>query len=516
MDLFDKYEDDSVSIASPVNGVKRSKSNITKSTNIGFNDNGSPIDGSTFADSQKMDGGEYFDERDHSDEILNSSVNANLARYRAGVKLSEHLTLDASIAGQIVKLGNSYNDGLTLSDDELSGNKFIRQNNSIYRTFPEGSIVKSDRYRLADAFGEEWLGPIRSLGMLRQTSIEQELGYVVDLDEVMRIPDFKSKITYPLGSASVNLKRTFNPNRVLLKVGKLFARRSIDLDISVSTLVQAEGRFLRNVVSDSEFTHDILEMSRRVIDENGSFLGANIDAHRRKLLSAIISYCCKNAPYSISDGNNLIKLLPIVAGSYNLASYGKEVRFLNSKPLPDPIKVGNKGDSQGGMAADEGEVEEDMMMNLISSLGSVEAADSVVQQLRKQQANSQIPTNPNPGMPTYGWTQVPPADGGKVWNLTHLQASNWIDGELVHAPGVNFMRNVRACWFDERVVDDLIAMRESGTGSLITGIGDLISSNYVFLPSKSFSFGDEDLVRQDGVEINLIVDRYDPELDEEL
>lgn len=516
MDLFDKYENDSISIASPVNAVKRSKQGVSKSSNVGFNDNGSFIDKSVFADAQLTDGGQYFDERDHSDESLDSSVDADLIRYRAGVKLNEHITLDANTAGQIVKLGTSYNDGLSLSDDELSGNKFIRQNNAIYRDFPEGSIVKSDRYRLADAFGEEWLGPIRSLGMLRQTSVEHELGYIVDLDEVTKIPSFKSKIAYPLGSASVNLKKTFNPNTVLLKVGKLYSRRSVDLDISVSTLVQAEGRFLRNVVGSSEFTHDILEMSRRVIDENGSFLGANIDAHRHKLLSAIISYCCKNAPYAIYDGNNLIKLLPIIAGSYNLASYGKEVRFLNSKPLPDPIKVGNKGDSQGGMAVDEGEAEEDMMMNMISTLGSIEAAANVVEQLKVQQFSNQVPTNPNPGMPIYGWGQVPPADGGKVWNLTHLQASNWIDGQLIHAPGVNFMRDVRACWFDQKVVDDLMAMRISGTGSLITGVDDLMSKNYIFLPSRAFSFGDEDLIRQDGVEINLIVDRYDPELDEEL
>lgn len=516
MDLFAKYEDDSINIASPVNSTKRSKSHISKSLNVGFNDNGSEIGGSVFADSQIMDGSQYFEERDRSDESTNGIIQADLTRYRSGVALDEHITLGASVAGQIVKLGTSYNDGLTLSNDELSGNKFIRQNNAIYRDFPEESIVKSDRYRLADAYGEEWLGPIRSLGMLRQVNVEQELGYIVDLNEIMRIPDFKSKIMYPLGSASVNLKKTFNPNTILLRVGKLFARRSVDLDISVSTLVQAEGRFLRNVVSSSEFTHDILEMSKRVIDENGSFLGANIDAHRQKLISAIISYCCKKAPYAIYNSNDLIKLLPIIAGSYNLASYGKEVRFLNSKPLPDPIKVGNKGDSQGGMAADEGEAEEDMMMNMISSLGSIEAAANVVQQLKTQQASSQIPTNPNPGMPTYGWGQLPPADGGKVWNLTHLQASNWIDGQLIHAPGVNFMKDVRACWFDERVVNDLMTMRVNGTGTLVTGVDDLISRNYVFLPSKTFSFGDEDLIRQDGVEINLIVDRYDPELDEEL
>lgn len=516
MDLFAKYDDDSISIASPVNSVKRSKDGISKSSNLGFNSNGSAIEGSRFADAAIMDGSAYFEERDSVEEILNNAIESDLDRYRAGVALDERITIGADIAGKIVKLGNSYNDGLTLSDDELSGNKFIRQNNAIYRDFPEETIVKSDRYRLADAFGEEWLGPIRSLGMLRQTTVEQELGYVVDLNEVMRIPDFKSKITYPLGSASVNLKKTFNPNTVLLKVGKLFARRSIDLDISVSTMVQSEGRFLRNTVGASQFTHDILEMSRRVIDENGSFLGANLDYHKAKLLSAIVAFCCKNAAHAIFDEAHTMKLLPIIAGSYNVASYGKEVRFLNSKPLPDPIKVGNKGDSQGGMAVDEGEAEEDMMMNMISSLGSIEAASNVVSQLKTQQQGSQIPTNPNPGMPTYGWGQVPPADGGKVWNLTHLQASNWIDGQLIHAPGINFMKDVRACWFDREIVESMFAMKRPGTGSLITGIEDIISNNYIFIPSRTFSFGDEDLIRQDGVEINLLVDRYDPELDEEL
>lgn len=435
--------------------------------------------------------------------------------HKFGLRVSDSITIDPDSALKIVELAELAKAGLgELNPNTYLGSRYMRNNNAVYRDFPNDSIVKSDRYRLADAYGKAWSGPVRTLGMLRQNTVSRLVGYVVSMKDLLVVPNFERHLSLPPSHTGNFMNRTFMHHTHLVKVGTVYQNRSVDLDVSVSTMVEAEGRYLRNTVSASNFTHDVLRLAQRIIDRYGSFLGNNIDKHQQALYEGIVAYCCKHAARYIDDAATLNNVLPIVTGAYNMASYGQEFRFLSSQIVPDPIKVGNEGDSIGniGIGGEDDPLSGKLLNVLSDPSGLWDALKDILDIDNKSGSGLQK----SPPIPKHGWApgQEPKADGGMVWNTFHLQSSPWLDGTLLTPPGVAFTSSVRACFFDRDQIASIRSAAIAGANDLELSFKQFMDEDYVFIPVEKFEYGDEDLIRQDGVEINLLVDRYDPVLDE--
>lgn len=442
-----------------------------------------------------------------------SELNIPYYHHRFGLAVPDTLVMSGEVASQIVRLASMYDNQLMLDPNSDLGSKYVRNNNSVLRDFPEDSIVKSDRYRLVDPYGQKWNGPLRTMGMLRQSVVNQFIGYCVSKEDLIVIPDLKRAITLPPGHSGNMLNKTTNIHNHIVKVHRVFQRRSIDFDLSVSTMVQDEGKYARNLVASTSFTHDVLRLAERVINRHGSFLGGNIDHHRKALTDAITAFCCKNSPSYIDDMVKLREYLPVVEGAFNMASYGRVYYHLRSQTLPDPIKVGNEGDSignQGKKPLDNSDTSSAVLDILTQAVGG-HPIDALMDALDVQNKTKGLQSPAF--VPKYGWAGDPPAaDGGMVWNLFHTQASPWLDGELITPPGIDYFTDTRAVFFPSSIINALRndALRGSGLLKLESSSMD---KDFVFLPAIAFNYGDEDLIRQDGVEINVLVDRYDPELD---
>lgn len=433
--------------------------------------------------------------------------------HRFGLSMPDKLVISGDVASRIVRLASAYDNQMVLDPNSDLGSKYIRNNNSVLRDFPQDSIVKSDRYRLVDPYGRDWNGPLRVMGMLRQSVVHQFIGYCVSKQDLVEIPDLKRAISMPPGHSGNMLNKTTNIHNRIVKVHRVFQTRSIDFDLSVSTMVQDEGKYARNIVSATSFTHDILKLSQRIIDRHGSFFGGNIDHHRKALTSAITAFCCRNSPSYIDDFVKLREYLPVVEGAFNMASYGRVYYHLRSQTLPDPIKVGNEGDSignQGKNPLDNGDTS-DKILNIITQAIGGHPVDALMDALDVENKTQGLQ---QPAfVPKYGWVGDPPAaDGGMVWNLFHTQAAPWLDGQLITPPGIDYFTDTRAVFFPSSIVDAIRNDALNGTGTLKLDSASM-DSDFVFLPAIAFNYGDEDLIRQDGVEINVLMDRYDPQLD---
>lgn len=466
----------------------------------------------------------FYKDRDEADGIERSSGGVNsdpireeepsdlkmeFDRFRGPFHVRDFVTLSSK---DLLRLAEGLDRAKAEAEGNFSwngpsGDKFMRGNNAVLKDWPKDAILTNSRYRLTDAFGRKWSGPLRTLGVLSHVKHPRLVGYVVKRSPTVSLPDLKKHLTYPLGSATVRLNKTHQDLRNLHEMMPVYASYDIYLDVSVSSMVEEEGKFLRNTISPHQFSYDVLEAHRLANELRGDFLASAIEGHNDIYLWGTVEYCIKHALYGIDDLGLAEELLCSLVGSYNHASMGVKYQFLSSKAMPDPIQVGNLGDLNGNMAADDTE------FDLSSYIGQLAGgATAFLKTLYSSPSLGQIgiAKNDGDGSSGPGWMKEPAPDGGKTWNFGHLQAAYHLDGQTIIPPNVG--------WFDEArlvVVNDVISNKLRQCGK--AGLGDLRLvrnfEDYVFIPAIRYNPGYSHVIHQDGSVINLLVDRYDPEVD---
>lgn len=452
-----------------------------------------------------------------SDPVLSDSgFELNFSREKLGVRLLDSLTIGENDLARLKTALESVDARGATGVPNDSSHQFQHANNAIYRDIPCSLFISNDKYRVANLTSSNWAGTVRTLGLLRCISDRTLVGWRVSRRALSSIPKLKNKLAYPTGSSSNRLGKTAQDFLDLHVIQPVYASVSVTFDASVSNLVAKEARFLSQAVPAGGFGMDFLELHRQAVELSGPYLVMAAAKHTELYVEAVRAFCTLNARWSIKDWEVAQQLLPIIVGAYNFASYGNLYHFINSKAYPDPIKVGNRGDvdGNGGSTADS-------PIDLAGNVGSLLSGglSFIVDSLRPAKTNEsgvgvpsikQMPTKGWSKQPApKGWDTLPSPDGGMMWNLTHMQSSNWLDGTTLHAAGGDWTKEERASFLPKRA-SELLTSAIAGSGTLVC---DSSFDDYIFIPNLPVVTGNEGLINQGGSVINGVVDLYNPDVD---
>lgn len=429
------------------------------------------------------------------------------------VTLDRDDVLSLSHAVEIARAGDDY----SINDD--MDQRYQRSNNAVLREWPEDALVKNSRYRLTDAYGKSWNGPLRTMGVLRAYKAPRLVGYAVSKQPLSEIPELDRSLMLPTGNPSNMLNKTYQDYLQVYSIQPVWSSYNVGLDVSVSTMIESEGKYLRNAITLDEYSFDAIPLARAANVEAGDYLSAAIDKQNELYFDGVIEYICANAP-SYVEPSLAFKLLPYIEAAYNAAGIGNRYMYLSAKPLPDPIRVGNEGDARGNMVNVSDDIPE------VGVHGAVLAA-AVAGSGWKHLIPGKDPSPGQVGVPTKGWSQQPSADGGMTWNFEHLQASPWLDGKTINLDGTyNYYNGYRSCWLPKQFSELFIslanprktdAMRlesQIRTGNIVLKGASKSTDDWCFIPIKDVVGGYGRYIHQNGSVINLLVDAYDPKYDE--
>lgn len=447
------------------------------------------------------------------------SVRIPFERIWKGMRLRDWLTMDReavlalSNAMAVANAGDDYD----INDD--MDQRYQRSNNAVLRDWPAEGIHKNSRYRLTDAYGHKWNGPLRTMGVLRAYKHPRLVGYAVSKVPLSEIPELDRSLMLPTGNPSNMLNKTYQDFLAVYSIQPVWSSYQVGLDVSVSTMIESEGRYLRNAITLDEFSFDALPLARAANAEAGDYLSAAIDKQNELYHDGVIEYVYANAPAFVHP-SEAYKLLPYVESAYNAAGIGNRYMYLSAKALPDPIRVGNEGDARGNM------------VNVSDDIPEVSTHEGVLAAAVSGSGwKHLIPTkDPQPGqvgVPTKGWATQPAADGGMTWNFEHLQASPWLDGRTVNLDGTyNYYNGYRVCWLPKqfkelfegltraKLTDEIRESMSIRRGEVVLKGASHATQDWCFIPVNDITGGYGKYIHQNGSVINLLVDAYDPKYDE--
>lgn len=455
----------------------------------------------------------------NSVDLTTSGLDLSLIRHRFGLAVPEKVSLrDEDLILLWEAMQRARDRGVLGYVGPTAGVHFQQLNNAVYRNVPCNRFISNDRYRVANLSGLNWNGLVRTFGVLRNVPAKRLVGYKVSKQPDVTVPSLRRKISYPPGSASNELHHTHQDYVSLHRIMPVYSTFDVVLDMSVSTVVDSEARVMSTAVKPNGFGMDFLAFHRLAQENTGPYIVSAAAEHSRLYHEAVRAYCCKHSFAKVDDGIAISSILPIIEGAYNHAGYGIKYQYLNSKPLPDPIKVGNTGDLDGnGGSISDLEVD---LSNFAGELvgGSVGFITDLLRGAKTNRQGIGTPTNntavPNKGWsraPTStGWEKYPEPDNGMVWNTFHMQAAPWLDGRTMCAIGGDITIEERACFLPAQVLSGLEQYATLGTNSLRL---DGRREEYWFIPSSYVVYGDEGLINQEGNVVNGVVDLYDPNVD---
>lgn len=444
--------------------------------------------------------------------IRDGGIKIPFSRQLGPVSVNDYLTLsisDLSMIGKALGIVNELKGERFLPSGD-SGRSFMRSNNVVLKDWPSESILKNSKYRLTDAHGRDWHGPLRTLGILTHVYRPKLVGYVITRQPLLKLPDLKKQLTYPLGSASVRLNKTHQDLRSFHKMMPVYASYDVILDVSVSTMYEHEGKFLRNAISPHHFSYDVLATHVLANELRGDFLASAIEGHNDIYLSGTTEYCIKHAEFGVDDLDLAGEILSNIVGSYNYASMGLKYQFLSSKSMPDPIQVGNLGDVNGNMGGSDTEFDisksvDKLAAGSLNFLKTMYASPTI--------GDVGLAKNDGKGATGPGWQKPPAPDAGMAWNLSHMQAAHHLDGQTLIPPTIDWFKEVRVVILNDTIAKKLASAGNKGSGKL--RLSHDFGDDYVFVPAINYMPGYSHLIHQDGSVVNVLVDQYNPEVDDD-
>lgn len=448
------------------------------------------------------------------------TVRLPLSRQFGPVKIKDWIEFDEE---SLIALSNALNQAAALNELGYYSpfNRMMKGNNAVLRNLGADKKRAFERFRALDLDGWNWSGPLRVLGIVKATVRPKLVGYVVRLkrDGVMRLPDLERSFAFPTGSASNTLGKTYQDLRTLVEFRPVYSTYELSFDTSVSTIYEEEGKYLRNTVTQSDYGFLALDLISAGVDRGGSFLSNAVEAMDLCYLDGVTEHAVLSSPLSVSQ-EDAAKLHPYLRFAEGQRGVGVPYQFLSSKAYPDPIMVGNEGDARGNMV---GAPNNDA--TIVSSSGFAELAVTGAGWMHLLPMH-----DPEPGVigePNKGWGIRPVADGGMTWNVSHMQASNWLDGQTLNADGSRWYMDGYFCaWMPDKFLELVNTYAKIGggiqrasvhtsapAGSMVLPSFNGMPGDGCFIPIRSYKEGYSSLIVQGGSAINLAIDQYAVEED---